>query len=732
MSQPKVRSTTQRRVEDAAQIRAGPAQGPGRWEHRFHPRPSVIREVRVVGSDLHRLTELPLCLDVPAARWETETDSTPQPPKHQNTYLHQMKHTLSAPPRARRASLRRVQREELYRALAQNLPSGAMALFDRDLRHLIAEGPGLAAMGLSKETVEGRTLWEVFPPETCALIEAPYRAALAGKVGSVEVPFADRLLLMQIAPVKRGRGKIQAGMVLAQDITEQRRQARLMEQSKSVAQVSGWEFDVLTRQLYWTERTYLLHETSIQEYQPALDTALAFYTPESAPLIEAAFERGLRFAEPWDIEVEIITARKNHLWVHMVGRVQQEGCRVVRLFGSFQNISARKRFEVAHAVLEVQLRQSQKMDSIGQLAGGVAHEFNNLLTIIRGQSELTLAYEPLTADGREWTKQVIVAVERAALLTRQLLTFSRKQPMQPAPLDLNVAVGNFTKLLGSIIGEHIELRLVCAASLLPVHADPHMIEQALMNLATNARDAMPHGGALTISTTALVVSPATARQHDARPGPYVRLSVTDTGTGITPENLPRIFEPFFTTKEVGKGTGLGLATVQGIVQQHEGWIEVQSEPGQGTTFHIHLPAASATTGGSADEPFQSFQSVTARILIVEDEGALRDLIRVVLTRLGHQVTEAASGVAALKQWDEHAGAFDLVVSDVVMPCGVSGWDLAEQLRARSPQLKIILISGYDPHQADQGASSGLGIQFLAKPFTPQALVQTVRKCLAAR
>ncbi len=641
------------------------------------------------------------------------------------------KSTARAP--VQRAPLQRTQCEEHYRSLAQNLPNGAVALFDQDLRYIFAEGPGLAAIGLSKEAVEGRTIWEIFPPETCAIIESSYRAALAGQAATVEAPVADRFLLMQTGPVKSESGKIHTGMVLAQDITELRRQSRLMEQSEFVAQVGGWELDALADKLYWTEQTYELHGMSPGEYRPTLATALAFYAPESEPLIKAAFERGLRSAEPWDLEVELVTAQKNRLWVRVVGRVQQEGGRVVRLFGSFQNISARKRAEAAHAVLEGQLRQSQKMDAIGHLAGGVAHDFNNLLTVIRGQSELALAYEPLTPEGREWLNQVVDAAERASNLTRQLLTFSRKQPMQPAPLDLNVAVGNLTKLLGRTIGEHIELHVQCAASLPPVHVDQHMMEQALMNLAINACDAMPRGGALTISTATLTVSPDAARQQGGRPGTYVRLSVADTGTGIAPEILPRIFEPFFTTKEVGKGTGLGLATVHGIVQQHAGWIDVQSELGRGTTFHLHLPIARASLGVGAAELDQSAtaRGGNERILIVEDERALRSLMRLILSRLGYQVTEASSGVAALKQWEEHAGAFDLVISDVVMPYAVSGWDLAEQLRARSPQLKILLISGYNPHQVEQESKAAPGVQFLAKPFTPQVLSHVVRKCLDA-
>jgi PAS domain S-box-containing protein len=383
--------------------------------------------------------------------------------------------------------------------------------------------------------------------------------------------------------------------------------------------------------------------------------------------------------------------------------------------------------------LETQFRQAQKMDAIGQLSGGVAHDFNNILCVILGHTSL-LQLPGLTPDEHaDSVQQINRAAERATNLTRQLLTFSRRTVMQTQALDLNEVTAGMTKMLQRLIGEHVVLQTRYAPEGAPVQADPGMMEQVLLNLAVNARDAMPEGGEIFIQTERVRVDPARASQRpNERPGDFICLSVRDTGCGIAPENLPRIFEPFFTTKEVGKGTGLGLATVFGIVEQQKGWIEVESEIGRGTTFHVFLPrlsdtAAQRASQTAAPQPRGGHET----ILVVEDEPGLRALTRNALERYGYHVHEAASGKAALEVWRQHQGEIELLLTDLVMPGGVSGRELAGQLRADRPQLKLIYMSGYPGDVAARGLSLHEGINFLQKPFSPTRLAEILRKALDA-
>ncbi|MGC3958965.1 MAG: PAS domain-containing protein [Verrucomicrobiota bacterium] len=388
-----------------------------------------------------------------------------------------------------------------------------------------------------------------------------------------------------------------------------------------------------------------------------------------------------------------------------------------------------------HRELEEQFRQVQKMEAIGQLAGGVAHDFNNLLTVIRTASELLWSGENVNpGESRELLQQIISTADRAANLTRQLLLFSRRQTLHGQALNLNDLLENLTKMLRRIISEDIRLHCEFGADLPPVQADPGMLEQVVMNLVVNARDAMPRGGELTLRTS---LDPRHGLFHPVTPSPspdgHVCLSITDTGCGIPTEILPRIFEPFFTTKEAGKGTGLGLATVYGIVQQHHGWVEVQSKPGQGTTFLIGLPAAKNAARRRTSPALHSADTRLARgsetILLVEDEAAVRRLVRSVFERNGYRVLEADSGKTALTLWREHHQKINLLLTDLVMPDGITGLMLAEQLRRERPELKVIFSSGYSPEFGEQNFSLPPGSCYLQKPFNPAVLLQTVRDWL---
>jgi signal transduction histidine kinase len=385
--------------------------------------------------------------------------------------------------------------------------------------------------------------------------------------------------------------------------------------------------------------------------------------------------------------------------------------------------------------LEAQLRQSQKMESVGQLAAGVAHDFNNMLTIIQGHAGMLLAKRKLSPDVHESVQAVYFAAERAASLTRQLLMFSRKNVMHPTPLDLREVVANVSKMLQRLLGEDIALQVNAPPHISLVQGDMGMIEQVLMNLAVNARDAMPRGGTLTISTDTFEVSEAYAQfQPEARPGLFVCLRVDDTGCGMDQATMGRIFEPFFTTKEVGKGTGLGLATVYGIVKQHGGWIEVASEVGKGTTFNVFFSATGAPVLSLPEEPADTVLEIRGgkeTILVVEDEPVLRDLAHVILRDCGYEVLDAGTGSEALQVWNTHHGHVDLLLTDMVMPDGMSGMELAQRLRDAHPELRIIFASGYSMEELDTGFIRQGRAQFIQKPYTHVSLPKAVRECLDA-
>lgn len=383
--------------------------------------------------------------------------------------------------------------------------------------------------------------------------------------------------------------------------------------------------------------------------------------------------------------------------------------------------------------LETQLRQSQKMDSLGQLAAGVAHDINNILTIIQGHAGLLLSAAPPNSDSAKSASQIAAASERAAGFIRHLLAFSRKQIYRTKILDLNAVLHNLESLLPRMLGVHIALETRCSPQLPHIAADTAMIEQVVMNLAINSRDAMPKGGRLLIETSAVHLNMASARKHpDGRAGLFVCLTIADDGCGMEPAVIERIFEPFFTTKEMGKGTGLGLATVYAVVKQHNGWIEVQSEVGVGTTFRIFLPASDQiVTAPAAPSPRpENIRGGKETILVTEDETALLELMRHVLGGYQYNILTASCAREALQIWEKHQGQIDLLLTDIVMPGGMTGRELATELKKRKPGLKVILTSGFDAVATGKSESKGDTV-FLPKPYLPDDAAKLIRTTLDA-
>lgn len=378
--------------------------------------------------------------------------------------------------------------------------------------------------------------------------------------------------------------------------------------------------------------------------------------------------------------------------------------------------------------LEERLRHSQKMEAVGQLAAGVAHDFNNILTIVKGHVSLLAEDEGLDSVKRESLEHITRASDRAAELTRQLLAFSRKQVMTLSRIDLNQELDTIASMLKSLLVEGIELRCEFCDGPAPIFADTGMIGQIVTNLAMNARDAMPRGGALTLETR---LQPADDSAGAVGANGFVRLRISDTGEGIDPVSLPRIFEPFFSTKEVGKGTGLGLATVYGLVNQHKGRISVDSKLGEGTTFTVHFPLEPGPTDEAVKSPEKAVDVVRNSdvVLVVEDEPALRDLVATVLKRYGYSVLVASDGQEALDLWRRESDAVRLLLTDVVMPGGISGFELAEELLGMAPGLPVIYTSGYSVGINNKGIQLTEGYDFLPKPYRPDMLAEIVRRRL---
>ncbi|MBI5359605.1 MAG: response regulator [Planctomycetes bacterium] len=454
-----------------------------------------------------------------------------------------------------------------------------------------------------------------------------------------------------------------------------------------------------------------------------------FIYPDDLPCLESIFSATLEGRQE-SCEFRYYASNGNVRWasisVHSaIGRNGVEGVR-----GIFSDITERHYAGEEKAMLEEQLQHSQKVDAIGRLAGGIAHDFNNMLSVILGYAEMLHAQLKDEGSLREKVDKILEAARHSAMLTRQLLAFSRRQTLQPEVLNLNTVLLNFEKMLQRLMGEDIEMKLVLSEGLGRIMADPGQIEQVLMNLSVNARDAMPQGGRLVFETLNTEFDEAGAHCHaGVKPGKYVMLVITDTGCGMDKNVLSHIFEPFFTTKEEGKGTGLGLSTVYGIIKQSNGHIRVYSEPGKGASFRIYLPVTQAEFPGEKEKSKEDEQKGCGEsILVIEDVESLRTLFETIFTNLNYKVTTAQNGREALLLIEEKGLNPDIVITDVVMP-GMSGFALVERLRSTHPGLKVLFMSGYTDGDILHHGALKPGTPFIQKPFKINDIAAKVREIL---
>jgi len=551
-------------------------------------------------------------------------------------------------------------------------------------------------------------------------------AAMAGAMWLARFAQANdyRMLLEIVGPLFQIAFVVTIGLLivlqrrLAAHTGELKVMARRLKAAQSAAHLGYWEVDCGTGERFWSREMYQLWGIPESAGAPDTEAILAVAHPDDRDRFRESITRRRAGTQNGADHVRILLPNGAERVLETQARRSTTDDGRTMLIGTAQDVTERVK-------LETQLRQSQKMEAVGQLAGGVAHDFNNILTVIEGYSRLLASGGTLHPRDCDAVNEILEASHRASALTRQLLAFSRRQVLAPRVLDLNEAITGVHKLLRRLIGENIEILTNLAEPLAPVKADPGQIEQVLLNLALNARDAMPGGGVLVIETANAPPS--------AGGTPLVMFSVRDTGSGIDPAVMGHIFEPFFTTKESGKGTGLGLATVQSIVEQLGGRCDVQSAPGRGAMFRIYLPVhtgdseAVAPTRRAPSAPVEC----TGTVLVAEDDESLRTMACTVLRRSGYTVYEASNGLEALRRCGDTDLAIDLVLADMVMP-GLGGLELARDVQRLRPGVPVIIMSGYaNGGAATLSAPSESGLSFLEKPFTPEALQRTVSDAIAS-
>jgi two-component system cell cycle sensor histidine kinase/response regulator CckA len=595
--------------------------------------------------------------------------------------------------------------------------------------------------GYTAAEAVGRSLAMLMPPggeaEAAAILERVRRGETLAHLETVRIRKDGGAVevSLTVTPVVDPQGAVIGASALARDLTLRRSMDRQIRHS-------GERFRALVENMHDLisvldadgTLTYASPSAERLGYQPSEllgRNVLQLLHPDDQPRASAILaEMARRPDDGFRAEMRFCAADGAWRTLEMHGQNLLASPAIRGIVVNSRDVTDREAARAELAESQRQLLQAQKMEAIGQLSGGVAHDFNNLLTVIVGNVDLLRMDAPEDADTRESLDAIRAAAERASALTRQLLAFSRKQVLEPRVVRMNDAVGEVARMLARLINDDVRLRVELDPGAGAVKADPGQLQQVLLNLAVNARDAMPTGGELRIATRAVrLPGPDDPLPAGADPGPYVALEVSDTGCGMDEETRARIFEPFFTTKEPGRGTGLGLSTAYGIVRQSGGHVSVRSAPGRGSTFTVHLPRTDETEGEPAPAEAPAAPAAGGTLLVVEDEVEVRRIIRRALSGAGFTVLEAGSGAEALRTLEERGGAVDLVLTDVVM-AGMSGAALAAAARERWPRLPVVLMSGYtDEEIAPHGVMRGGG-HVIDKPFTPAELVRQIRAALA--
>jgi len=638
--------------------------------------------------------------------------------------------------------------ERKYRLLAENV-SDVIFTMDLNMRFTYISPSIERQSGYTVEEAMAHRLENILTPESYELARKVYEEELAAEKCGEGPAFRTRTLELQ-ARHKNGStiwievkfnflrdeaGKPIGILGVSRDITDRKRAEEVVkaERDKLQALVDGLAGAGVGIDIVGSDYVVLFQNRVLRERFGNLVGKLCYegymglkQPCGNCPMKAAVSKGGVRGAEA--------KARDGRYYQLLCAPLPNPDGTVDRAIEIVLDVTERKAAEEERQRLQAQLLQAQKMEAIGRLVGGVAHDFNNLLTPIKGFSELSLRSVSKDDWLYENLKQIHDAAERAGKVVRQLLLFSRRQPMEFVPLDLNKTVEGLMKMLERLIGEDITINTDLAQDLRPILGDASNIEQVIMNLAVNARDAMPDGGTLTIKTENVTLTKEECRRMpESRPGKFVRLTVADTGMGMDGYTLRYIFEPFFTTKKEGVGTGLGLSVVYGIVKSHNGWINVHSELGKGSTFEVYFPVAGTSNPPTKEEeiPLDKYRGKGEHILIVEDDESVRDFISRMLTESGYKVTSAGSLDEALRVFDRLDGKFALIFSDVVLPDG-TGLELAEQLLSRKPDLGILLSSGYTNERAHIDEIRRKGVEFLQKPYSAVDLLRALRKLLDKR
>ncbi len=633
--------------------------------------------------------------------------------------------------------------QDPYRAIIESADD-PIFIADRDGRYLYGNAKAAANLGLTQQNFIGKTVDELFPPE----VAAAFRAGVRQVIDSGEaLKSEDRLVIdgaelwssTVMLPLRDANGRVTAVQGIVRDITS-RKQAELalraseerLRQAIRTSNIGIYELDFVHETVYWSPQHRAMWGWGPDEPVP-WNSFLGQVHPDDVERVNAAIALVQQSADGiFEIEHRIIRRDGTTRWLVNRGQNFFEGegpaRRTVRAIGAVRDVTDERLAAIEKAEMETRLVQAQKLESIGRLAGGIAHDFNNILNIIIGCAEMA-ASETDPAAVRGYLDEILKAATRSADLTRQLLGFARRQPVRPAVIDLNEFVSSSLKMLRRLLGEHVTLSWHPGSDLWPVRIDPSQVDQVLVNLTTNARDAIGDAGGIVIHTENVPIS-SSALYPGLPRGEYVRLAVVDNGRGMDVETQRHLFEPFYTTKPAGQGTGLGMASVDGIVRQNRGAVTVTSVVDRGTTVNVFLPRAGEARAADGADAQAAASRGSETVLVVEDEPALLRLTTRALETLGYRVLPASTPETAMRLAAEHAGSIDLLLSDVVLP-DMSGRRLAERLTERQPDLKCLFVSGYPDGAMGSGGVIEEHLQFLQKPFTPTMLADRVRQVLDA-